>query len=175
MERTRRSSARSRHTDRVLCLDGARGRERVEALVHPGMLDFVGGDDAVPELVTGLVNGHAVGLLTAHGRPPQCTRREERRILHAAGAAALRARVEDRDGIDNRDVRVRIRAIPAAVTLQRHRVALKWRSICSAVLCSGCRPHPHLDLGRPTSSNTCVRSRKSGLVVHAKSCTSSCV
>ena len=90
----------------------ARGRERVEPLVHPPVFEFVAADHPVPPLVPGLVNGHAFRSQAARHDQPPCPRREERRVFHPVRIALV-------GGIDDGDVAVGIGAEPLAVVLQR--------------------------------------------------------
>ena len=62
-------------------------------------------DDAVPELVTGLVDRDALRRRHAGGREPARAGGEQRRVFHAARAALPRR-------VDDRDVAVRVRAEP---------------------------------------------------------------
>ena len=80
------------------------------------------------------------GVVTPGGREPARAGGEQRRVLHAAGAALER-------GIDDRDVAVRIGAEPLAVVLQRRarrvEVALGLRRVL------GLEQQPHLDRRQP--------------------------
>ena len=87
-----------------------------------------------------------------------------------AGAFALRVRIENRDRIDDRELRVRIRTEPRAVVLERGaRRAEVPRRPGSA--CSGCSSSRMSTGGSPGSSNRSpaldeVRARRPGEVVH---------
>ena len=97
---------------RVRFVHRACGRELVEPFVQPRVLELVVAHQAVPELVAGLVDGDVLRILDLRRRQPARARREQRRVLHAAGAA-LPGRIDDRD------VAVRIGPEPLAVVLQR--------------------------------------------------------
>src|SRR5262249_57194194 len=73
--------AQREKVQRVLLLDRARGGERVEALVHPRVLELVGADDAVPELLAGLVNGDAFRLGYLRRREPARAAADHTHIL----------------------------------------------------------------------------------------------
>ncbi len=75
------------------------------------MLELVVGDDAIPELVAGLVDGDAFRLRHPARRQPPRACREERRVLHAPRAALI-------SGIDYGDMAIGIRAEPLAVIAQ---------------------------------------------------------
>ena len=67
----------------------------VEALVEPGLLELVGREEAVEVLVAGLVDRDALGALDARRRAPGGAARDQRRVLHPAGAAGAPGRVHD--------------------------------------------------------------------------------
>src|SRR4029453_8817538 len=83
-----------------------------EALVQPRLLELVRAHERVPELVAGLVDGHALGALERRRREAAGAAGEQRRVLHAA-----RARRPGR--VDHRDLRVRVGRGPGAVVAQR--------------------------------------------------------
>ena len=84
----------------------------VESLVHPRVLELVGGHHRVPPLMPNLVGGCALRKLCGVRREPARSTGDERRVLHPVAVTLKR-------GIDDRDVAVRIGAEPLAVVLQR--------------------------------------------------------
>ena len=142
-------------------LDGPRGRERIEALVHPRVLELVGRDDAVPELVAGFVHRDALRLRHRPRRQPSRARGEEHRILHAAGAALP-------GGIDHGDVPVGIRTEPLAVVAERgaRRVEVPLR--LADVLGLEQQAHRHVRqpfVGEPLDALHVVGARRPGEIV----------
>ena len=91
---------------------GLRGHVGVEALVEPGLLELVVRDEAVPELVAGLVDGDALGALQLGRGEDGGAAGEERRVLHAP-----RGRAPGR--VDHRDLGVGVGRRPGAVGPQR--------------------------------------------------------
>ena len=145
--RTRRSSA-ARDSSAYSRSLHARAVENVlKPFVHPCVFELVVAHHPVPELVAGLVHRDAFGRVRRARRQPARAGGEERRILHAARAALV-------GRIDDRDVAVRIGAVPFAVVPQRRGVASKWRSACAA--CSGCSSSRISTGGRPGCSNRAV-------------------
>ena len=84
----------------------------VEALVEPGLLELVGADEQVPELMAALVDGDALGALQRGRREDGGAAREQRRVFHAARRRAP-------GGIDDGELVVGIRRRPGAVAAQR--------------------------------------------------------
>ena len=84
----------------------------VEPLVEPGLLELVGADEAVPELMAALVDGHRLRALQHAGSDDGGAPREERGVFHAA-----RGRVPGR--VHHGDVRVGVGRRPGAVAPQR--------------------------------------------------------
>ena len=128
------------------------GRVGVEALVHPRVLELVVADDAVPELVAALVDGHALGRRDLAGSEPPRAGREQRRVLHAARAALP-------GGIDDRDVAVRVGAEPGAVVAQRGARGIEVAIGLRRVL--GLQEQPHLDRRQRRRARSAPSARRS--------------
>ena len=135
--------------------------EGVEALVHPGVLEFVAAHDPVPALMARLVHRH-LRVCAPRGEPAGAAG-EERRVFHAVGRLwkAGSTTVMWPYGYG---------AEPLAVMFHAATVAAKWRSACPR--CSGCSSRRISTAGSVGCVNVRT-SRKRGLAVHAKSWTSS--
>ena len=128
------------------------------------MLELVRRDDAVPPLVTGFVHRDPFRRGDAARRDPARARREQRRILHPARVAVPR-------GIDDRDVAVRIRTVPLAVVLQRRARRVEVPVGLARML--RLQQQAHVDRRQRRMLEPGAALDESGLVVHAKSWTSS--
>ena len=125
------------------------------------MLELVGRDDAVPELMAGFVDRHALRLRHRARRQPARAGGEERRILHAVRAALPRR-------IDDGDVRVGIRAEPLAVVAQRRARRVEVALGLTDVLGLQQQPHRHWRqavVAEPLDALDVVRARRPGEIV----------
>ena len=66
------------------------GRVSVEPFVEPGFLEFIVAHQAIPKLVSELMDGDALRAKGMLARPEVSAARNERGILHAAGVGAAR-------------------------------------------------------------------------------------
>ena len=126
------------------------------------MLELVAADDAVPELVSHLVHRDALRVRHAVRREPPRPCRDQRRILHPAGAAPPR-------WVDDGDVFVRIRAVPLAVVRQRRARRLEMAVGLPRML--GLQEQPHLHVRQRGMLESLrqvqvVRARRPGEIVH---------
>ena len=91
---------------------GLRRHVGVEALVEPGLLELVVRDEAVPELVAGLVDRHALRALQLRRGEDGGAAGEEGRVLHAPRGRAV-------GRVDHRDLGVGVGRRPRAVGAER--------------------------------------------------------
>src|SRR5205814_7312358 len=93
-------------------LHHSRSRKRINAFVHPRVLELIGRNNAVPELMAGFVDGDVFGILCVRWHQPLGTRGDERRVLHSV-RIALPCRIDDGE------MSIWIRTEPLAVILER--------------------------------------------------------
>jgi len=100
------------------------------------MFELVRCDDAVPELMAGLVDGDVLGILGVRWHQPARARGDQGGVLHPVSTALPRR-------IDNREVIVRIRTEPFAVILQGRARGFEMTIRLTLVL--RLKQEPHLD------------------------------